>query len=67
MSTGPADPPGAVALIWVALSTVKLLAGLDPKLTPVAFVKFVPVIVMLVPPPVGPAEGLTLVTAGWAA
>jgi hypothetical protein len=66
MSTVPAVPAGATAAIWVALLTVKLVAALAPNLTPVAFVKFVPVIVTVFVPAVGPAVGLTLVTVGGA-
>ncbi len=51
-------------MICVSLSTVKLVAAVEPKLTAVAPVKFVPVIVTVLAPPVGPAEGLTLETVG---
>ena len=57
-------PAGAVAVICVALFTVKLVAAVTPKFTAVAPVKLVPVMVTLVPPLVGPAVGLMLVTAG---
>ena len=50
MSTVPAEPAGAVAVIWVALLTVKLVALVAPNLTAVAPVKLVPVIVTVVPP-----------------
>jgi hypothetical protein len=53
-----------VAVICVALSTVKLDASVEPNFTAVALVKPVPVIVTLVPPSVGPELGLTLVTVG---
>ena len=53
-----------VAVIWVALLTVKEPAALLPNLTAVAPEKLVPVMVTLVPPDVGPVFGLTLVTAG---
>src|SRR5258708_37061249 len=62
-STVP-TPVGEVAVIWVALSTVKEAAALLPKLTAVAPEKLVPVMVTLVPPDVGPVFGLTLVTVG---
>jgi len=62
-STVP-TPAGEVAVIWVALLTVKEAAALLPKLTAVAPEKLVPVMVMLVPPDVGPVFGLTLVTVG---
>ena len=42
--------------------TTKLVAGVAPKLTAVAPVKRVPVMVTLVPPAVGPKLGLTLAT-----
>jgi hypothetical protein len=64
ISTVPAAPAGEVALIDVALVTVKLAALVAPKLTDVAPLKFVPVIVTLVAPVVGPDVGLMLVTAG---
>ncbi len=51
-------------MIWVALLTVKEPAAVAPKLTAVAPVKFVPVMVTLVPPDGGPVFGLTLVTVG---
>ena len=53
-----------MAVIWVALLTVKLVAVVAPNLTAVAPVRLVPVIVTLVPPAVGPAVGLTEVTVG---
>jgi hypothetical protein len=43
-------PAGEVALIWVALLTVKEPAALLPNLTAVAPEKLVPVTVTLVPP-----------------
>ena len=44
---------------------MKLVAGLPgPKLTAVAPVKLVPVMVTVVPPVVGPVSGLTAVTVG---
>ncbi len=63
-STVPAVPAGAVAVIRVALLTVKVVAAVGPNDTPVAPVRFVPVIVTVFPPAVGPAVGLTAVTAG---
>jgi len=49
----------------VALLTVKLVAGLlGPKSTALTPVKLVPVMVTVVPPVVGPEEGLTPVTVG---
>ena len=62
--TEPAEPAGAVAVICVALSTVKLLAAVPPKETAVAPVKLVPVITTEVPPAVAPDVGLSDVTVG---
>ena len=55
---------GAVAVIVVSLTTVKEVAGLEPKLTAVAPRKSVPVMVTLVPPVSGPLLGLRAVTVG---
>jgi len=44
--------------------TVNVVAAVPPKLTAVAPLKFVPVIVTLVPPALGPEAGFTLVIAG---
>jgi hypothetical protein len=63
MSTVPAAPAGDVAEIWLELFTENA-AAVPPKLTPVAPVKPVPLIVTVVPPVVGPDVGLTLVTDG---
>ena len=57
-------PAGVVAVIWVALTTVNDVAGVVPKLTAVAPVRLVPVIVTLEPPAAGPDDGLTAVTVG---
>ena len=67
-STVPALPAGAVAVICVALLTVKPLALVAPNFTAVAPVNPVPVMVTVVPPPVGPDAGDTLVMVGggWA-
>ena len=45
MSTVPAVSAGAVAVMLVALLTVKLAAAVEPKLTAVAPVRLEPVIV----------------------
>ena len=58
-STVPAAPAGAVAVMEVALLTVKVEAAVVPNFTAVAPVKLVPVIVTEVPPVVGPEVGLT--------
>ena len=63
-STVPAAPAGEVAVIWVALSTVKLEAAVDPKVTAVAPVKWVPVMTTDVPPAVEPEVGEIPVTVG---
>ena len=47
-------PAGDVAVICVALLTVKLVALALPNFTAVAPVKFVPVIVTIVPPAADP-------------
>ena len=64
MSTVPAAWAGVVAVMDVALLTVKLVAAVPPKLTAVAPVNPVPVMVTDVPPAVVPLFGLTLVTVG---
>ena len=55
---------GDVAVIWVAELTVKLAAAVAPNVTAVAPVKFVPVIVTVVPPAIGPEVGEIDVTVG---
>ncbi len=67
-STVPALPTGEVAVICVALFTVKLAAGVPPKDTAVAPVKSGTddVMVTLVPPPMAPEFGLRPVTTGTA-
>ena len=57
-------PAGAVAVICVALLTVKPVAAVPPKVTAVVPVKFEPLMVTLVPPVLGPAVGETPVTVG---
>jgi len=65
MSTVPgASPDGAVAVMEVEELTVKLAAGIEPKVTAVAPVKLVPVTETEVPPAVEPELGLTPVTVG---
>jgi hypothetical protein len=63
ISIVPAEAAGEVAVIWVAVSLV-IEAVFAPKLTAEAFARFVPVIVIEVPPAVVPEDGLTDVTAG---
>ena len=60
----PADSAGEIAVIEVLLFTVKEVAAVLPKVTALAFVKFNPVIVTLVPPSKGPSMGETWFTAG---
>ena len=57
-------PAGAVAVIWVAEVTVKLVAAVAPNVTAVAPVRLVPVIVTLVPPEGDPLLGETEETTG---
>ena len=63
-SFAPAAPAGVTAVIDVSLTTTTLVAGLTPTVTLLAPVKFVPVIVMAVPPAIDPDDGLTLVIVG---
>ena len=60
----PAVPAGVVTVMEVALFTTRLVAAVPPMVTPVAPVKPVPVMVMLVPPAVEPLVGEILVTVG---
>ena len=62
--TAPAVFAGVCAVIEVALATTTFVAAVPPKVTPVAPVKLVPVIVTLVPPAGRPPLGLTPVTVG---
>lgn len=64
MSTVPAEPAGAVAVIWVAEFTVKLVALVAPNFTAVAPLKLVPVMVMDEPPAVVPLVGETELIVG---
>ena len=58
----PAVPAGVVAVITVAV-LVNTVA-LSPPTVTAAPVKFVPTIVIVVPPAAGPLDGLTLATVG---
>ena len=58
----PAVPIGVVAVMIVAV-LVNTVALAPPTVT-VALAKFVPVIVIVVPPVAGPLDGLTLATVG---
>ena len=62
--TSRCRPPPTATAVTVAEPTVKEVAAVAPKLTPVAPVKLVPVTVTEVPPPSGPARGLTALTVG---
>ena len=62
-STVP-DPAGAVAVICVALLTVKPVAAVAPKVTAVAPDKLVPVMITVVAPDAGPVVGEIEVTVG---
>jgi len=65
-STVPGIDTGGVAtLIWVSETTVKEVREMLSKLTTVAPVKLVPVMLITVPPASGPAFGMTEVTVGW--
>jgi hypothetical protein len=63
-STVPGPSAGDVAVAWVALTNVTLVAAKLPKLTEVKPVKFVPLIVTDVPPNVDPVLGETEVMTG---
>ncbi len=60
--TEPVDPPPTTAVIFVAELIVKEVAGAPPNLTPVAHVKFEPVIDTVVPIP--PDVGVNADTTG---
>ena len=53
-----------VAVIFCPLTTVKLVAAIPPMVTPVTVLKERPLMVMVVPPPVGPAAGEILCMIG---
>ena len=61
---GPAAPLGVVALIEVVENTDTDVAATPLMVTLVAPVKFVPPIVICVPPAVGPEDGVTAVMVG---
>ena len=62
----PALAAAVTAVIWVAELTVKLVGAVPAIETAEAPVRLVPVMVTVVPPVVGPDEGLTPVTDGGA-
>ena len=55
----PAVPAGVTAVTVVAFTTLTEVAATPPIVTELAPVKFVPVIVIAVPPVVDPVFGLT--------
>ena len=62
--TEPAVLAGVVAVIVVELVTLTPVAVLPPMVTVAPLTKFVPVIVILAPPAVGPELGDIAVTVG---
>ena len=60
----PAVPAGVTAVMLVAETTWTLVAATPPTFTLVAPVRFVPVIVIAVPPRVEPLVGVTAVIVG---
>ena len=60
----PAVPAGVTADMEVELATIKLVASTPSTVTAVAPVKFVPVMVIVVPPPTEPDTGLTAKIVG---
>lgn len=61
---GPIVPEGVVAVTTVELATVTAVAGVPPIVTEVTPARFVPEIVIEVPPTVGPEFGMTLEMLG---
>ena len=57
-------PAGLVAVISVAETTSTLVARVVPNSTIEPSLKFVPVMITVVPPAAGPKSGLTPVTVG---
>ena len=62
----PGVPSGNTAVILIALTTTKLVAATPPMVTLVAPVKFVPLIVIVVPPAMDPVAGVMDVMDGGA-
>ncbi len=58
-SAGPSAPAGVTATICVLPNTWTSVAGTPPTVTVDPGVKFVPVIVMAVPPVTGPWSGVS--------
>ena len=64
-STGPGElTAGEVAVMSTDETTMTPVAAAEPKLTPVAPVKLVPVMETEAPPAGKPADGLTVLTVG---
>ena len=63
----PAEPAGVMQVIDVAVLALSAVQALPSKLTPVALLKLVPVIVTFVPPATGPEVVLIAMTVGAAA
>ena len=65
MSTAPALRAGVIQVIVVLFTTLIVVAAMPSNVTDVAPVKFVPVIVILVPPSVLPdGSEMLLITGG---
>ena len=60
----PTPPAGVTAVITVVETATTFVAATPPTITLLALVKFVPVIVIAVPPRVEPEVGLTLFIVG---
>ena len=60
----PAVPAGVVAVMEVAFTTTTLVAAAPPRVTLVAPVKLVPVMVTAWPPADEPVDGLIALTEG---
>ena len=65
-SCGPGVPAGNTAVICVGLTTLKLVAVTPPTVTLLAPVKFVPLIVIVVPAVMDPVAGVMVVIDGTA-
>lgn len=63
-SRAPAVPDGVTTVTDVELTLVSDVPAVPPNVTPVVPVKFVPVIVTVVEPVVGPLDGVMLVMVG---
>jgi hypothetical protein len=62
----PVVPTGVTAVTVVEFTTTTAVVAAPPTETELAPVRFVPVIVMVVPPDAGPKFGLTAEIVGWA-